>query len=231
MTDEATNGTTDTTTNDGTNYATAVPDGGYRVVRDIPFPLADEQKARIGEHLAGKLSEKAIIEAGKRSAIAAANEQLKEINADITRLSDSIRTSTELREVECIERPGLVNGAIEVVRCDTGEIVETITADEAEHDHAQPGLPFPLERPGKACSVCSMADGSHHPDCAELKADAAEDDFDANDFADDGEEILSRIEAVQPPSDTPLPLVDGMQPLVPVKPRRSRKASSVEVER
>jgi hypothetical protein len=218
------------------SVASSVPDGGYRVVREIPFPLADEQKARIGEHLAGKLSEKAIIEAGKRSAIAAANEQLKEINADITRLSDSIRTSTEMREVECIERPGLVNGAIEVVRCDTGEVLETINADEAEYDHAQPGLPFAkLQRPGKACDVCSHADGSHHPDCASLKADIAEDDFDADDFADDSvdpgpdyETARAIADGAPAPNDQPLPLRDGGKPLVPTKPKRARKASSVE---
>jgi hypothetical protein len=55
--------------------------------------------------------------------------KVKEIRKDITRISKEIDTGHEMREVGVYEKPGLANGAIDVFRADTHELVETITND------------------------------------------------------------------------------------------------------
>lgn len=147
--------------------------------RELPVKLSDEKKSRLGEELAHQLTERDLIRAEKRSAIADANERIKEIDQMVTKLTQSIETGSELREVKCLERVSPTNGSVEVVRLDTGEIVETIHDPERAAKVAQAELPFgatpatssapveakPLERPGRACPTCSVADGTHAPDC------------------------------------------------------------------
>lgn len=223
-----------TTTSNGTASNTA---DGISVTRMIPFPLSDESKARLGEQLACKLAEKGNTEAEKRTAVASANETLKALATVILELSESIRTSTQMREVKCLERPGIVNGMVEVWRTDTGELLETIPLDEADGEHEQPALPF-VTRPGKACEGCGLADGNHRSECFVAianggkgtagadEADESDIDLDGAESEPDYETARAIADGAQPQSDAPLTPTDAAsKPLVPVKPRRSRKAS------
>lgn len=140
--------------------------------RLLPVALTAEEKEKIGDQLIAKLTEIDIVDADKREHIAKKNKELKTLRDERDRLRKNYATGAEEREVDCIERPG-PNGTIELVRTDTGEVIDTEEAeegDDGEHkaaaeatDPRQPALPF--DRPGKACDGCSMADGNHHSEC------------------------------------------------------------------
>lgn len=115
----------------------------------------------------------------KKGSVKIFNEQLKHLDKQIAELTEVATRGEELREVECEERPGLVNGVngTEVWRLDTNEIVDSWTDDPEddapEGDGKQPGLPF--DRPEVPRLLCTAidADGECHAISAE-QADAGE---------------------------------------------------------
>lgn len=130
-----------------------------RVTRELPVKLTDEEKSKLGTRLCVHLAEEELEQAAKRRAVQESNERLKEIRKNVLRVRGAIETGSEIRDVQCLERPGAVNGTFELVRLDTGEIVETETdVERAARDNQQE---LPLTRPGKACEHCGMADGTH----------------------------------------------------------------------
>lgn len=102
-------------------------------------------------------------------------------------LRTAIDSQAEMREVACEERESLVNGAIEVVRLDTGEVIETRAADDdGDEDERQPNLfagtvsPAP-PAPALRCTVVNE-DGEWFAINAE-QADAADIEIAAQGFA------------------------------------------------
>lgn len=234
---------------------------------------ADEMKQIVDAHsdVCSKLTK---LEEEKSDALAGFRHRKKPLADERDRLQEIKDTGTEQREVQVFERPGLVNGTIEIVRVDTGEVVETESEDPEDEDPRQPGLfegvaPPPraptltvegVDKDGEiwtltaeqadrvraglaegmqvvavdidgetvgivrlsACSTCSMVDGNHHPDCARIQAEDAEDEG-----PDDGARVIQLTEGRLP--DGPL-VPDGEEhrPLVR-KPRAKKSAAKGEV--
>lgn len=103
-------------------------------------------------------------------------DELKPHKSRAKALVDAIELGGELRDVECEWCESLVNGGgRELVRLDTGEVVDT-SSDDPEDDApaSQPSL-FDAPRPAVPVLRCSGvdADGEAHPITAE-QADAAD---------------------------------------------------------
>lgn len=114
----------------------------------------------------------------KKGRVKIFNEQLKHLDKQIAELTEQATTGEELREIECEERPGLVNGVngIEVWRLDTNELIDSWTEDpedDAPDGDKQPGLPFAAPEVPRLLCTAIDADGECHEISAE-QADAGE---------------------------------------------------------
>lgn len=166
------------------------PDATKIIRRQLMCDLTPDEKVRIADAAFAKQTEIDVVKADKSAAVADANAALKELRAAHERLSKAYMAGAEEREVQCFER-AKGDGTIELVRLDTGLVVDpaqrgtpkqtsifdaadkpkkgkgkTSAADAMIDDMiAHEAAAAPIERPGKACDGCSMADGNHHADC------------------------------------------------------------------
>jgi len=99
------------------------------LVRELPCKLSPQQVNERGPLLSKKEIELETQLGAARAKAAEYRVKVKDIRKDITRISKEIDTGHEMREVSVYEKPGLANGAIDVFRADTGELIETITND------------------------------------------------------------------------------------------------------
>lgn len=139
-----------------------------KTTRMLSVTLTEAELTERRDKLAKADQEKLAILAEKRSALAGFRARLKPIDESIDMISREIVTRSQVREVECEERPGLVNGVIEVVRLDTGEVVETIHPDE---DARQASL-FESPRPTLPELRCTAVD--EDGDCFAITAEQAD---------------------------------------------------------
>lgn len=104
------------------------------VKRFLPVPLTDNEKIFYGQRLARLHQEYIDIEHKKKTEADRFKDELESVDGRSSHLASIIREGSERREVECQWRYLFETNSKELVRMDSGEIVETlaITADERQ---------------------------------------------------------------------------------------------------
>lgn len=109
-----------------------------RVTREFTAEITDEQAIEKYKELVEVDEEIARTAAQKAAAMADYNLQLKDLRKQQTTLLGTIKTKIETRSVECEERLNEDRQEIEVVRLDTGKVVDEwtrpMTAEERQLD-------------------------------------------------------------------------------------------------
>lgn len=93
--------------------------------RTLPVRLTDGELLAKSKELAAKITELDEVEDRKKSAVAQCKVKSDELDLDIHKIARILRTGREDREVEVSEIRNDPARTIEVVRLDTGEIVES----------------------------------------------------------------------------------------------------------
>ena len=86
------------------------------------------------ERLANIHPEKLALQEEAKSSAARFKGRLEELEAEGAQLSQAIRSRMENRLVECVESPSPSRGVVDLVRKDTGEVIDTrpMTLDERQ---------------------------------------------------------------------------------------------------
>lgn len=100
--------------------------------REIRVKLTDSDLARYGRQLSHTVRDKSLLDEKRKAVAAEYNAQLKDLEAKISRLSDAMQNSEELRDLEVYDRYHA--GVIEIRRADNDEVVDTRPATVADRD-------------------------------------------------------------------------------------------------
>ena len=99
--------------------------------------LDDSEVAERATVLAGLIVEQQEVEQDKSTAAADFNAKLKKINGQVRDIAKIVKAREEERSVECEKHIDVPHGACEIVRTDTGEIIETSAASVADMEAAE----------------------------------------------------------------------------------------------
>lgn len=104
------------------------------ITRSLPVPLTTDEKVEYGRNLAVLHQEYLALERAKKVSADDFKEKLEGIDGATFRLATIVRNQEEYRTVECSWRYLFETNSKELIRMDTGEIVETatITAEERQ---------------------------------------------------------------------------------------------------
>lgn len=109
--------------------------------RLLEVKLTKKEVSEYAEKLAQSCVTRIETEAEKKEVTGNYNAQLKNINKDISALSEAIQNGYEERDVECDERVNGEKNIVEIIRLDTQEVID---ARDIEQDDIQENL---LEEP------------------------------------------------------------------------------------
>lgn len=101
-------------------------------MRKLPVPLSQSELLVKAEELARKVRAAADIEDEKKAANSDFKTRLEELDMAINELSEIVATKSEQRQVECALYENYGSATMELVRVDTGELIETRPMTEAE---------------------------------------------------------------------------------------------------
>ncbi len=123
--------------------------------RRLACKLDDSEVAAKATVLAGLIVEKQEVEEDKGAKVAAFNANLKDINGRIRDIAKIVNAREEERSIECEKHIDVSRGACEIVRTDTGEIIETKAASPSDLEAAEQRRLFteddgPAQDPGSA---------------------------------------------------------------------------------
>jgi hypothetical protein len=96
-----------------------------KIERELPVPMTDECVAVRAQELAANLNEQTAIETELAAYGADKRKRLRELRKVSKRLATAVTDHTELAMVDCEERRLFSQNTIEIVRLDTGKVVET----------------------------------------------------------------------------------------------------------
>lgn len=102
--------------------------------RNLPVKLKDDERATKSLEFARAYKELKEAENSLKSVTKSMEDEITSRSASVDRLSHVVDTGIEHREVECIERQDRERLIVEVIRCDTQEVVQTraMTANERQ---------------------------------------------------------------------------------------------------
>lgn len=109
--------------------------------RELPVTLNDHELQTYGQMLATKVKEEELAEEKKKEVVASHSARIKAIRVEIKRIADARAKGEELRPVVCGER--LRGNVIEIVRLDSGAVVDTRPAELSELQLSLPGTGMP----------------------------------------------------------------------------------------
>lgn len=104
------------------------------IIRKLPVPLTETEQTDRAKRLARRLNDLDVIKANAQRAAQEYKSQAEETNAEIFDLRQAVTTGTEERDVQCELRFYPSVGEAELVRLDTGAVVETRPMTKKEHD-------------------------------------------------------------------------------------------------
>lgn len=94
-----------------------------RMIEQVMCVMTDAERIAKGELLARMAFELGDLEEQKAAAGRDFTNRIKNLRTEQGKVADDVRSGTELRDVECVEKPDWKEHVVSVVRCDTGEIV------------------------------------------------------------------------------------------------------------
>jgi len=102
--------------------------------RNLPVQLSKDEIRLRGEELARKHAEYDDVESARKASQQESKGKLERIEAESRELANTIRTGREYREIEVREVKNVDNLSMDLVRVDTGEIIESrpLRADELQ---------------------------------------------------------------------------------------------------
>lgn len=100
--------------------------------RSLPCALTDIELAQRRDKMVELLSHVDELESEKKNNTAALKARIEGVNTDLREIAYEVRTRSELREVEVRREKSFELGQEDVIRCDTGEIVETRALSPSE---------------------------------------------------------------------------------------------------
>lgn len=98
--------------------------------RDLPVKLGEDEVTKALRRWADRHAELEMVDNQKSDTVASFARRKAEIEADMKILRDECRNEERIMPVECYER--FAAGMIEIVRSDTGEVVDRRPASAAE---------------------------------------------------------------------------------------------------
>ena len=102
------------------------------VHRTLPVALTTEEKINFGRHLAQLYADYQQVEVAKKEAAESFKHQLDRLDGRISYLAGVVRAGEEPRDVECVWRCLFETNSKELIRTDTGEVIETKAIEAAE---------------------------------------------------------------------------------------------------
>lgn len=95
------------------------------MIESLPCKLTGPEKLQKSDALVAELGGIRDDEETKKNATSAISQRIKERKAKVSSLGAELRSGEEFRDVECFERPLFDVMKVELVRCDTGDVVRT----------------------------------------------------------------------------------------------------------
>ena len=95
-----------------------------RLIRWLPVPLTTEEFEAKAAELAQINLEMSDIRDAKKAAVADFNARIEERVAKVGVLAAIVDKRTEIREVDCVERVDIDRKLVDIIRADTGEVVD-----------------------------------------------------------------------------------------------------------
>jgi len=92
--------------------------------RSLPCRLTQDERNDRGLSLANAMKKYGEVEDEKKAITSGLGANLKEIRADLNRLSEVVSTGYEKRDVECQKQVDLTLKCVRILRTDTYEVVE-----------------------------------------------------------------------------------------------------------
>lgn len=121
--------------------------------RSLKVILTNKERLDLGDQMARAIQSKESAEGHKTEAVAQFKSEIERHQAEAARIARSLANGYEFREVECEVRPlASRNGdapQVDIVRTDTGEVVQTRGMTPSEMQRALP-LPNPSEAGAEA---------------------------------------------------------------------------------
>jgi hypothetical protein len=123
----------------------------------LPCTLTDEDRLRISSEQTAEITAQEQVEGAKKAAVKDFNVAIKQHRAKVHDFNESLRTGTELRDIEVEERPDYVAGIVFIHRLDTGECVKQRAIDPDERQ-LKNGLQGPQVLDGGKADEAARAD-------------------------------------------------------------------------
>ena len=103
-------------------------------MKKLPVKLTQDEVGQRARLLASSLDKLYTLEADRKLYSAKINQAVKEIRVTLGELNNTVKTGTELRDVECYEVPSAHRFTVDIIRCDTNEWAGSrkMTGDEIE---------------------------------------------------------------------------------------------------
>src|SRR3990167_2322607 len=98
---------------------------GAAVLRDLYVKLTDAERIQRGDEIGREVNKHALLETEKKASAQDYAEKIRSCDLRIGQLGRIAETGEELRPVECHESPNNERRTMEIIRDDTGEVVES----------------------------------------------------------------------------------------------------------
>lgn len=142
------------------------------LIKSLSVKLNETELALRGKELAEAMTKRDGLDDAKKCFLDQWKDDVAEADTRVTELRGVCMSGQEYRPIECKLVKDFSRGVREIVRIDTGAVIESKVMTTEERQVSLPidakakTEPAPAPTlPGKACEGCSMADGNHHPEC------------------------------------------------------------------
>jgi hypothetical protein len=102
------------------------------LTRKLPCQLTGDEEIQKSQEIARAIEDLSKRRDQKKAAASMYRSQMDEVEAKLAELSHEIATHTTERAVDCMVKPDWRSGKVDLIRVDTGEVVESKVMTSAE---------------------------------------------------------------------------------------------------
>lgn len=132
------------------------------MIRALPVRLTDDERLEFGKRLAEELSNLYAMEDNKKSVASKLGKEIETQEELVNKIRYKVASGTEDRPIDCHEDPNVELRTMELVRMDTGKVIESRPMSSEELNKARQ-KELPLEGVVKSV-VDQINDGALGPD-------------------------------------------------------------------
>lgn len=107
-----------------------------RYTKRLPVPVGSKRVAELADAMVVVIRERDAVQEQQRERNAAFRKKLASYDERFKELATSVEKRVDFVDVECVEKLVVETNEIQVIRADTGEVVETRTAEGADRQEA-----------------------------------------------------------------------------------------------